>query len=93
MDHDSAISTLGSDLAQNLRSLVADIRAAMYLDELADGPVVSDEGGSATLKFPLGSNSWLEAEPVGQFSIADGNWRQSHRLKLLHIYREGSISI
>ena len=92
MDHASAVSALGSELAQSLRSLVADMREALYLEELADVPRISEDR-RAVLQFALGFCSWLEAEPVGQFTIASGNWRQSHRLKLLHVYKEGSVCI
>jgi hypothetical protein len=92
MDHAIAVEALGPDLAQNLRSLVADMREAMYLGELADLPEIVMEDDSVKLRFVLGPSTWLEAEPIGNASKADNAWRQSHRVKLLHIHRNGSIS-
>jgi hypothetical protein len=92
MDHEVAVKALGLDLAQNLRSLVADMREAMYLGELADLPEIVMEDDSVKLRFLLAPTAWLEAEPIGSASQADNGWRQSHRVKLLHIHRNGTIS-
>jgi len=92
MDHEVAVDTLGPDLAQDLRSLVADMREAMYLGELADLPEVTVKDDTVKLRFLLGPSSWLEVEPIGHVSISNDSWLQSHRVKLLHIYRHGLIS-
>lgn len=92
MDHEVAVKALGPDLAQNLRSLVADMREAMYLGELADLPEIVMDDDSVKLRFLLGPRTWLEAEPTGNVAKADNGWRQSHRVKLIHIHRNGTIS-
>lgn len=92
MDHKVAVAALGLDLAQNLRSLVADMREAMYLGELADLPDVAVEDESVKLRFVLGQSTWLEVEPVSHASITNDGWQQAHRVKLLYIYRHGLIS-
>jgi hypothetical protein len=93
IDQDVAIKTLGPDLAQSFRSLIADMREAMFLGELADLPEIIGQHDSVKLRFVIESNAWLEVEPVGRGSMANGQWRQSHRVKLLHIYRSGIVSI
>jgi len=92
MDHAMAVDLLGPDLAQNFRSLVADMREAMYLDELADSPELAADGSTVRLKFSFGPSTWLEAEPIPLASPANDAWRQSHRIRLRHIFRQGLVS-
>ena len=85
MDHARAIQALGPDLAQSLRSVIADMREAMYLGELADLPEITMEGETTTLRFLLRPGMWLVVEPLGVNPVTSEHWRQSHRVKLLHI--------
>lgn len=89
MDHGLATETLGPDLAQSLRSVIADMREAMYLGELADLPEAMMEGETVKLRFLLGPGTWLVAEPIGANSMTNGSWQQSHRVKLLQITGRG----
>lgn len=91
MDDRRAIAELGVDLAQSFLSIVADLREAMYLGELADLPEVATKGETVTLKLPLAKGTWLVVEPVGSGPVTDGSWKQSHRVKLLDI-DSGGIS-
>jgi hypothetical protein len=92
MDHEAAVDMLGDELARDLRSIVADMREAMYLGELADLPEITVDAGTIKLRFVIGPSSWLEVEPIGYPALPNDSWRQSHRVKLLHIYRDGLIS-
>lgn len=89
MDHGVAVDALGSDLAQSLRSVIADMREAMYLGELADLPEIMVEGNIVKLRFLLGPGTWLVVEPIGLASVTNESWRQSHRVKVLHITGRG----
>ncbi|MFZ5716740.1 MAG: hypothetical protein ACOY3N_28275 [Bradyrhizobium sp.] len=89
MDHGMATAALGPDLAQSLRSIVADMREAMYLGELADLPEVMMEGEAVKLMFLLGPDTWLVVEPIGIKAMTIESWRQSHRIKLLQIAGRG----
>ncbi|MDH2346808.1 hypothetical protein [Bradyrhizobium sp. SSUT77] len=89
MDHGIATEALGPDLAQTLRSIIADMREAMYLGELADLPEIMMEGETVKLRFHLGLGTWLIVEPIGANSMTNDGWRQSHRVKLLDITGRG----
>lgn len=89
MDHGLATEALGPGLAQSLRSVIADMREAMYLGELADLPEVVMEGETVKLRFLLGPDTWLVVEPIGINSMTGDSWQQSHRIKVLHIEGRG----
>ncbi|WP_271582684.1 hypothetical protein [Bradyrhizobium sp. CCBAU 45389] len=89
MDHGIATAALGPDLAQSLRSIIADMREAMYLGELADLPEIIMEGETVKLRFLLGPGTWLVVEPIGIKAMTIESWRQSHRVKLLQIAGRG----
>lgn len=93
MDQDVATAKLGADLAKSFRSLVADMREAVFLGELPDLPEIFQLGDSVKLKFVIESDAVLEVEPVGRGVMVNGLWRQAHRVKLLHVYRNGIIAI
>jgi len=93
MNQDVAADALGRDIAQSLRSVVADMREAMYLGEVADLPeIVVMEDETVKLRFLLGPSTWLEVEPIGHALATNHSWQQSHRVKFLHIYMHGLIS-
>ncbi|MET4220986.1 hypothetical protein ACVWWG_004565 [Bradyrhizobium sp. LB7.2] len=92
MEHGIATEALGPDLARSLRSVIADMREAMYLGELADLPEIMMEGETIKLRFHLGPGTWLVVQPIGANSMTSDGWRQSHRIKLLDICRQGLIS-
>lgn len=82
---------LGEDLAQTFRGLIADLRNAMYLSEVPDGPAIRVAEGKFGLNYPLGDSAVLEVEPVGAGAINEGNWGDVHRIKLLRIVDDGKV--
>lgn len=87
MRHTVATAVLGSEVSGHFRSLLADIKEAMFLSELIDLPKVSRHEKDVRLTFFFSANAWLEAEPV---DVEGQQWQQCHRLKLLYVYKDGA---
>ena len=88
-DRKAAQKSLGDDLAEAFLSLVADMRNAMYLDELVDAPeaVRSDP---VILEYKLGLDCILEVQPIGVQAVSMTNWATVHRVKLVRIAQNGT---
>lgn len=87
-DTTAAHRVLGPELAEAFFSLVADMRNAMYLGELLDGPIAI-QPQPLLLEFVLAPGSTLEVQPVGTRAIDTTNWSDAHRVKLVRIIRNG----
>lgn len=88
-DRKTAQKLLGHDLAEAFHSLVADMRNAMYLDELVDSPAAV-RSDPIILEYRLGSDCILEVQPIGVRAVDMTNWAIVHRLKLVRIVQNGT---
>jgi hypothetical protein len=88
-DRKAARKSLGDDLAEAFLSLVADMRNAMYLDELVDAPATV-RSDPVILEYKLGSDCILEVQPIGVHAVDMTNWATVHRIKLVRIVQNGT---
>jgi len=88
-DRGAARKKLGNELADAFLSLIADMRNAMYLGELLESPIVVG-GSPLLLQYPLIPGCTLEIQPLGSGLIDQSNWSSVHRIRLLHVVKEGA---
>lgn len=88
-DRKSAQKLLGHDLAEAFLSLVADMRNAMYLDELVEAPATV-RSDPVILEYRLGSDCILEVQPIGVRAVDMTNWATVHRVKFVRIVQNGT---
>ena len=93
MDKNVARRVMAQDKAEFLFSLVADLKDAMFVGELADDPQVMQTNRGMRLRYPFASGYDLELEPIMGRPAEDGLWREAHRVKLLHILHDGAVLI
>jgi hypothetical protein len=87
-DRKAAQKLLGDDLAEAFLSLVADMRNAMYLDELVDAPATV-QSDPVILEYKLGADCILEVQPIGVQAVDMTNWATVHRVKFVRIVQSG----
>lgn len=87
-DGGAAAKALGAELAEAFMSLVADIRNAMYLGELLEGPAIV-QSDPLLLQYALAPGCVLEVQPVENNHAAPINWRAAHRVKLIRLIKDG----
>lgn len=88
-DRKSAQKSLGDDLAEAFLSLVADMRNAMYLNELVEAPITV-RSDPLILEYRLGSGCILEVQPIGVHPVDWTNWPTVHRVKFVRIIENGT---
>lgn len=92
MDKHFARRVLGAN-ANAFLSLVADLKEAMFLGELADEPQVLRTDSGKWLRYRFALCLELELRPIIEWPACDSRWREAHRVKLLHILRDGGVLI
>lgn len=93
MDKNVARRVMDQNEAGAFFSLVADLKDAMFVGELADTPQVQQTSCGLRLRYPFASGCELELKPIIGRPTGDGLWREAHRVKLLHILRDGNVLI
>ncbi|MET3896979.1 hypothetical protein ABIB57_000916 [Devosia sp. UYZn731] len=93
MDIKAAQKLLGDDLARIFHSLVSDMRGAMYLSEMPEGPELSEQDGVLKFSFPLQGQAVLDVWPLATSGLTVDNWGGTHRVKLIRIRNNGAVLI
>lgn len=86
VDEAMARRHLGEVTTLSLFSLIADMKEAMFLGEIADIPRLVAAGPDFRLSYALGLGYELEVQPIiGPGSGGAEPWRGAYRVKLLRI--------
>ncbi len=86
VDEAMARRHLGEATTLSLYSLVADMKEAMFLGEIADIPRLVAAGPDFRLRYALGLGYALEVQPIiGPDAGGVEPWRGAYRVKLLRI--------
>lgn len=93
MDETVARKVLGEELARSFRSLVADMKDAMFLGEVPDRPEPISSSARLRLAYVLGDSAVLEVEPIGPGIIDHSSWGDVHRVKLVRVHKDGEAVI
>jgi len=93
IDQSASKKVLGADLSSKFLALIADLREARFLGELADRPAEHICEGVFVLRYKLGLNLDLELEPLMREEVPPENWKETHRIKLRNILKDGVVLI
>ena len=86
VDEAMALRHLGEVTTRSLIGLVADMREAMFLGEIADVPRLVAAGPNFRLRYDLGLGYALEVQPIIDPGAGGAEpWRGAYRVKLLRI--------
>lgn len=85
-DKAMAVRHVGEVTALNLFGLIADMREAMFLGEIADVPRLVADDPDFQLRYDLGFGYALEVQPITSSGAGEAEpWRGAYRVKLLRI--------